>query len=287
MNPNSSKGRFRSKLYFLDRNIIIAIKRYNELIRRRRDKIPENDMKIILSLKSKDKKKNMFTPLLSIMEGTSGKEEDTEKIKTNIEKEFHELAKFFKKSYIESSLIKSNTREKFLKAITSIGHRHQICCWIQFLKETNFYLSKNICQDRKLYITNEILEIAKKYDIDKKHPIVIAALAKLYGDNTGQKILKFKQKAERKNFYNSVMDINCLWRFLRLTGKNNISQYKYKLQFKFITGDKGLDIFFNYFDFLETRVEGNDFDAKLYFSLSQYGKNNLPKELIEFYEKLI
>jgi len=53
-------------------------------------------------------------------------------------------------------------REKFLKAITSIGHRHQICCWIQFLKETNFYLSKNICQDRKLYITNEILEIAKK-----------------------------------------------------------------------------------------------------------------------------
>jgi hypothetical protein len=70
MNPNSSKGRFRSKLYFLDRNIIIAIKRYNELIRRRRDKIPENDMKIILSLKSKDKKKNMFTPLLSIMEGT-------------------------------------------------------------------------------------------------------------------------------------------------------------------------------------------------------------------------
>jgi len=131
MNPNSSKGRFRSKLYFLDRNIIIAIKRYNELIRRRRDKIPENDMKIILSLKSKDKKKNMFTPLLSIMEGTSGKEEDAEKIKTNIEKEFHELAKFFKKSHIESSLIKSNTREKFLKAITSIGHRHQIYCWIQ------------------------------------------------------------------------------------------------------------------------------------------------------------
>jgi len=286
MNQNHSKDRFRSKLYFLDRNVIIAIKRYNELTIRKRDKIPKNDTKIISFLKREDTKKNMFTPLLSIMEGSSGKEEDAKEIKENIKKEIRELSKFFKKSHIESSLIKPHIRESFLRAMTSVGHKYQIYCWIQFLKEANYHLSKNIRQDRKSYIANEILKIAEKYDIDINHPIIIAALAKLYGDNTGQKILKFKSKEEEINFYNSVMDINCLWRFLRLTGKNNISPYKHKLQFKFITGDKGLDRFFNYFNFLETRVEGDGFDAKLYFSLSQYGKNNLPKELIEFYRKI-
>jgi len=53
MNQNHSKDRFRSKLYFLDRNVIIAIKRYNELTIRKRDKIPKKWYENYLILKER------------------------------------------------------------------------------------------------------------------------------------------------------------------------------------------------------------------------------------------
>ena len=83
--------------------------------------------------------------------------------------------------------------------------------------------------------------------------------------------------------YNPVMDIYNLYRFSRLVGRNNNSKYKHILKLEFITHDKGLSEFYNYFDFSRIIFKEDNYDV--YIPFSKYGEDNLPKEILDIMSK--
>ena len=268
--------KIEAKLYFLDRNIMSFIREYNE--RQDMNKIRRNDKKeIILKLKSEDKKFNQFTPLLSIIEGCKiGQENDSEEIYNNLNIEIQELKVFFQNAYI---LLPN--KEVLLSIISSYRHKDDIGRLVNFLYEAN--LSNQVPQKDRKNKVNEILNIALKNNIEKYHPIVIAVLIWIYGNESIQKILKFGQNKNREHFYNPVMDIYNLYRFSRLVARNNDSKYKHALEFKFMTHDKGLEEFYKYFDF--SKIVFREGDSDIHIPFSKYGEKILPKEILSIINK--
>jgi len=275
-----TKKKVFKELYFLDKNIMIYIENYNK-----NPIAGKND--IISHLITLDSSDNKFTPILSILEGSRKGKDNIININNDIERNIYQLKLFFKYSYIDTSLQDVNQIRNFLAMKNSVEYKQIIKLYISFLEEINPLLKK-VRKEERSEVRDMIIEKSKKYNISIYHPIVIAALAWVYGDNLGANILKIS----KKDHYNAVMDISHLSNFLFIIGLINEEQrfpnYPgiFISQYKFLTNDKMLEKYFKCFD-LSTVDSKLSYDSrKISISFSQFGIENLPKKLISYYENI-
>lgn len=280
------------KMYFLDRNLIIKMDVYNNILKGKCKSMSEKDTMVIRDLREKDKSKNIFTPIFSLFEGSKRQIREVNEINNDIKRELLILGTFFKKATIDDCLLDNNMYKLFLEAMGSIGHREKIKSHIDFLKEVSLIIPekvKSIERDKKRY---EIIYAAKKYNIGVSNPIVIAPLVWLYGSEMGNGILKIAQGIDDLSGYNGVMDIECFSNFLFIVGeKNNIDSLNHPSKinihnYEFLTNDKSLNEFFRCFDFSTARSNLTPSYRRMSISLSNFGKNKIPREVIEFYKSL-
>lgn len=287
---SKSKRTNFKKMYFLDRNLIIKMDIYNDIKKGKREKMPENDRMIIRHLREKDKKKNVFTPIFSLFEGSKKQIREASEINNDIKRELLTLGTFFKKTIIDDSFLDSDMHELFLEAINSEEHRIKINSHINFLKEISLIIPRKVGSRERDKKKDEIINVAKKYNIGVRNPIVMATLTWVYGSEIGNGILKIAKGINDLSGYNGVMDIDYFSNFSFIVGrKNNIDNLNYPSKininkYEFLTNDKSLNKFFKCFDFSTARSNSTPNCRRISINFSAFGKNNIPREVIEFYK---
>lgn len=288
MQPNKT-------LYFLDLNILIYIEKYNK------NKLDDN-FEIIQNLKKLDNEKSIITIFTSALEGCSGDiETDKEDINKQINSIYKDLSTFFKQAKVDKS-IQKDVNELFLDARLDEET-------IVFLKSKNDFLKEilpilkqpQISKDKEVMRKNnardEIVQIAKKYQLNEWNPIVMYVLYMLY-DSGGQKIIKKKENKIEKDVkhYNSIMDFQHLYLFLACAAKLHnryIPKYNANIVCHFETNDVALKKFLEIFDLnsitSEYKQNGN-ISITCNFKDLDYFENFIeffPDDLAKFYRELI
>jgi len=138
--------------------------------------------------------------------------------------------------------------------------------YLRFLGRLNnhFKLQNSISPKKRLGTAEKIILEANALNISTQHPIVIIALACLYGNQSAKKLMKFKANKNEFDAENALADILLISRFAKIKleiehhGRNG-SGYP---RVSFITDDNGLSGLLKYFKPKsikhQDRVEGRE-----------------------------
>jgi len=159
------------KLYLLDRNVVILI---NDKIAGKEIK-GSNKIELLERLKSLDQKGNIFSPLLSIMEGEEGRQ-DSAKEKTNLAlKEAKTLHCFFKNARVDSDFIANQAQtigETFSNPKNMEENRVSRKC---FLRYAFPLLKGGVLKSERAKLERELIENAREIGINSGDPAVMAS----------------------------------------------------------------------------------------------------------------
>lgn len=200
------------ELYLLDRNIIDLMNRHNKSYA-----IPDTKrISMLQKLQELDVKGNTFSPLLSLIEGKTYKEQDSNgklKLIKTPNKRIREL--ILNESEIVKSFIKN--AESDYDYLTQIANKLSKTLYEseadRLINEKITFLNKlqesigeirRVEQRDKAY--NEFKEIVSSFKEFKDQPMTVVALMYIFGSQMAAKILKFKSN----NFlaYNPIADFN-------------------------------------------------------------------------------
>ncbi|HHX2531724.1 hypothetical protein ACTHSP_00895 [Neisseria sp. P0001.S005] len=270
-------------VYFLDRNIISIIKDANV-----GKTIDDQNKKDILShLYKIDSINSIITPMFSLFEGQYGRIEYDNEVIDTVDKELNVLKNFFKKAKVDDSFI--SNFELFEQAKVSIEYKKNVEDKISFLEDINDYLYQPLSSDRKSNAIEKILHIqGEKYGacFDKLNPVVVASLCCVYGNDICKKILKPKKEVEKTNYYNAVLDFQHFTFFTMLVGQiegKYSKQHNANIHCKFLSGDKFLNEFFNWYKVNESSSFLGNGEFKINAKLNDKGIRNIPIELKDFF----
>lgn len=270
-------------VYFLDRNIISIIKDANV------GKIidDQNKKDILSHLYKIDSINSIITPMFSLFEGQHGRIEYDNEVFDTVDKELNVLKNFFKKAKVDDLFI-SNFK-LFEQAKVSIEYKNNVEDKISFLEDINDYLYQPLSSADKPNAIKEILHIqGEKYGacFDKLNPVVVASLCCVYGNDICKKILKPKKELDKTNYYNAVMDFQHFTYFTMLVGQiegKYSERHKANIHCEFLSGDKFLNKFFNWYKVNESSGFLGNGEFKINAKLSDEGIKNIPIELKNFF----
>mgnify|MGYP006910069997 CR=1 FL=1 len=201
---NSGDNKMSLKLVLLDRNAVDAIKRcvsgeYVENCKRRQ-------------LESLDRSRNTISPILSIIEGQSGRRESEEEIKLTLKKEAAAIRRFFKRARTDTHYFLSEEQiDNFSK---TFGNNIEYAwdSYTDFIKSVFPLLYQPVSPTKPHDIENQLFELAAKHYVQISHPVLVVSLATLYGHEGARKTLKAKKEYETQDkldraAYNVVCDI--------------------------------------------------------------------------------
>ena len=227
------------KIILLDRNVI---SKCNDLLNKK--KVDQN---IKRELRRLNQPNIFISPLLSILEGSKGINETIKEKELTIKKETSIVKHFFKKAKHDAIFLNENI-EEFSKIFAESELEDKANDYRNFIKEINSKLFQRVKAEKREIVENEIRDIAKKYDIDQQHLVVISALELLYGNDNIGYIFKFKKNISEgelgKLAYNAYSDIISGVRIAKI---KEIIQNKYnqKIEVEYFSFDKALVIFLN------------------------------------------
>lgn len=201
-----------TELYLLDRNIIDLMNKHNNS-----SNIPEaNRIDMLNKLKELDIKGNSFSPLLSIIEGKTHKQLDSngklEIIKTPNKKirkliiEDSEIVKKFIKEADTDYYYLTSTVNKLSKIIYEKETDRLIDKKIKFLDKLQEKIGETKKVEHRENTYHEFKEIVSEFNEFKDQPFTIVALMYIFGSQRAEKILKFKSK--KFSSYNPIADFN-------------------------------------------------------------------------------
>lgn len=200
------------ELYLLDRNIIDLMNRHNKS-----HDIPDaKRISMLNKLKELDVKGNKFSPLLSLIEGKTYKEQDSN---GNLR-----IIKTPNKKIRELILIESDIVKLFIKDAGSdydyLTQKANELSKILYESEADRLINEKIAFLNKLQGSigeirrteqrdkayNEFKDIVSRFKEFKEQPMTVVALMYIFGSQRAAKILKFQDK----NFlaYNPIADFN-------------------------------------------------------------------------------
>jgi hypothetical protein len=229
------------RLILLDRNAVDAVKRcvsgsYVDSIRRRQ-------------LEGLDKSRNFVTPILSVIEGQSGKRETKEAIRATLKKEAAAVGAFFKRARTDSDYFLSDEVGGNFADVFGIHIEHSWERYILFVREVYPLLYQPISSRSKCTVEDQLFGLAKKHDVQVSHPVFLVSLAVLYGHDGARKTLKPKAgydsiEQEESAAYNAVSDLIVISRIamIRSVLRDDEKRFGYV---RFFTFDKGLLSFIN------------------------------------------
>lgn len=264
------------KIYFIDRNVLSLIKESNL----RKPQSDKNKLNLLKKLRIIDRKQSIITPMLSVMEGKYRRLQTTElEIKEVLDEELLALEKFFQKAVIDRNLNK--LQDSLIFGLLSNDYQEKINKEIDFLNIINVFIYQPANSKDKKIFRDKILEIANQHELQKTSPVVFSSLLCLYGNDICREILKSKKNILENHYYNAIMDFKYFSTFLMLA-----SQIRPKYHSEFITGDKNLSKFFEYFDFINVQSGLYPDGFWINFKLDESKFKKLPIELREIYQQI-
>lgn len=222
-----------NKILVLDRNVVSLIIDANSKIKQSRTE----QVHMLRQLKRNDRKVTSITPLLSIIEGQKGRTESKEEMQNTINKEVSLLRDFFSIANVDNSyLLESaqSTSDIFVESDSTYNAKYD-----SFLEEINPVLVDKPKTEKKKFLKDTILDIAKKHEIPAGHPVVMCCLSALYGSESSRRILKFKKN--NYNPYNARSDLLVVSRFNHIKAKAKTTDKNIKVEY--LTLDKDLNKF--------------------------------------------
>ncbi len=254
------------KFYLLDRNIVSIIKDANK----RKPQNRNDKVKMLSRLKTIDRKRSFVSPMLSIMEGQTGKIESPELIKATLEKESKIIAQFFRKAHIDTPFLSVNDHyisSKFHELTTN--HTS----YLHFLEKCSQLLYIPISPKNKNRIKDQILDLARENEIPFSSHIMMCPLSVLYGSDIARGVLKPK----KNNFkgYNALNDLLFLSRIQQIKAHAKKIFQEEKFNIEFLSLDSNLLLFFSLIETLDTtknidRIETIvSYDRKLFPDLKK------------------
>lgn len=224
------------RLVLLDRNAVNAIKRCNS------GEFVENYQRSQLA--SLDRSRNTISPILSIMEGQSGRKESEEEIKLTLKKETAAVGRFFKRARTDTNLFLSDEQVDNFSETFGNNIESSWDSYTAFIKLVFPLLYQAVSPAKTADIENQLFELAAKNCIQVSHPVLIVSLATLYGHEGARKTLKAKKEYETQDTldraaYNVVCDVMSISRI----GSIKAAMSKSKQvgdRIRFFTFDKGL-----------------------------------------------
>ena len=215
------------ELYIIDRNVLSLISHY---IKGSLQFNSEQE-KMLVVLKSLDRFDVGFTMLCISSEGDLGEIQNNEEFTMALFKEARLLKKFFRYAKIDFEWYEKNNRIDYLYGVERNFKKY---CY--FHKAASNKVSQSINTKLRCNTKDEILELARVFDINLNDPVVTLFLAILYGSNVARKLLKPNKSSESS--YNAVSDILFLKQYAMVKGQ--IKFYSLDICAGFLTLDKAI-----------------------------------------------
>lgn len=224
------------RLILLDRNAVDAVKRcvsgnYVDSSRRRQ-------------LEGLDKSRNFVSPILSVIEGQSGKRETEEAIRATLKKEAEAVGAYFKRARTDSDYFLSDEGAGNFADVFGNNIEHSWERYISFVREVHPLLYQPISSRSKCTVEDQLFGLARKHGVQVSHPVFLVSLAVLYGHDGARKTLKPKAvydsiEQEKRAAYNAVSDLIVISRMgmIRSVLRDDEKRFGYV---RFFTFDKGL-----------------------------------------------
>ena len=246
------------RIILLDRNAVSIAKKgrlkNSELYSMQRDR--QEEYNCLLKL---DRPANIISPIFSICEGESGYKESGFKVLETLKKETAAISDFFRKAKSDSNVLLNNSAqftEIFSDPIELLWDSYK-----QFLSKVHSIICRAQPKKDRKHHESKIISLARDYEINPCHPIVVCCLAALYGNNVAKRILKFNpnksiyHKTKDRQIYNALSDLLSISRTQHIQAlANKKRQSKKSINVTFFTLDKNLKEFAKYLDIQNTRI---------------------------------
>ncbi len=218
-------------LYLLDRNIVSIIKKANK-----KEKIIDfkksEKLNFLLAI---DNSKSIVSPILSMIEGQKGRQENLEEKKKVAEKETEEVEKFFSRAKTDK-----NTIDKMIDLFADTFQHSLELDWDNtenFLRESAPHIAQKVSKENLEKIKKIIINNAINNKIPKSHLALILCLSCLYGCESSREVIKPHRKDK---IYNAMNDIYVIPRISLIKSLQKSLGAK-NLDIEFVTCDEGLE----------------------------------------------
>lgn len=193
-----------SRIILLDRNAVDAVKRCVSGVHLEDGKRQQ--------LKKLDRYRNFISPILSAIEGQSGRRETEEEIKATLTKEARAVGRFFSRARTDSEYFLSEDNANNFSSVFGNHIEHSWGNYISFLKSVFPLLFQPVSRSRLISVEGELFDLAHRNNVQYSHPVFIVSLATLYGHRGAQRVLKAKSAYDTEEeldraAYNAVSDL--------------------------------------------------------------------------------
>ena len=199
-------------LYMLDICVVGATKLNSSVLKRM-----ERKAKLVNHLRNLDRENNGFSYLFALMEKVSDSRGSLtlEELETQILADLAALRVFFKKAKVIET---DDYVISFLRELHGQPIELEREVYLQFLRLLNdkFKLSNPVSSSKRFTVSQEIVKEAERLKIYKQHPVVILAIACVYGNRAAKKLVKFKSNSNRFDAENALADIFLISRFAKV-----------------------------------------------------------------------
>jgi len=232
------------RLILLDRNAVIAVKKNIN-----GQSVEIQRLSELRELRKLDKQRNFISPILSMIEGQTGRRENTQELESTLEKESEAIGSFFKRAKTDTAFFNSTEGSRAFSDIFSNHIEQAWNCYISFIKDVQTHLYQPVSPKERLNVENRLFTLAKKHGVQVSHPVFLVALAVLYGHKGASKVINPKPSykttdLEQKAAYNVVSDLIVISRIGQIKSVMSEDGRNYSYV-KFFTFDKGLSSVIN------------------------------------------
>lgn len=255
------------KVYFLDRCIISHI---GKSVMGVPVDSPEA-IELIEYLREIDKPNVGVSLALSVLEGEDARVQEIEEFTKVLVQETKLLGSFFRFAHIDGTFYCENSSISEL-----FGLEHQFDSYIKFHELVCPLIIRDRSVRDAVSIKKQILEIARGQEISSNHPVVVTALAILYGSRVAKNVFK----PSKNKPYNAICDVMSLLRMAELKAESKLKQLGIAIEY--LSLDKGMQGLFQLI--LIEAIKQND--SSYQFSLI-YLPELFPKLDIEGYKALM
>ncbi|WP_323635840.1 hypothetical protein [Pectobacterium polaris] len=250
-------------IYLMDRNIISIIDKFNNGRKLRKDQY-----EILVLLRQRDRKSNLFSPLLAIMEGQSGRPENEIEILKTINDDVEKIVKnnFFKKAKVDQSFFKINfLKNLLLESLLTSARDIKRESYISLLNHFNKTLGNTISPGKRIKAAREMKLKADELNISIGHTTFFSSLLFLFNSSRARDLLKFGKSDF--SAYNVYSDIKLYNDYIKIT--DMLLKGKIEAKVKIISHDKGVnflkELYSEIISTSHTKIapQINQFEAKL------------------------
>lgn len=193
-------------------------------------------------LREIDKEKNKISYFLALMERASDQNKGlpADELVTQATRDFLVVKRFFQNAKMAES-------EEFIASyVVDLNGMHTEVAGNNYHSFLNFInaikLYNPLAPKEKIHTAAKICDEAKRLSIDRQHPVVLTALACVYGCLPAKKVLKLSSNSEKFSASNALGDIQAIQRI------NLLASGLPPMRTRFITADSYLEDYCKFFE---------------------------------------